>query len=145
MRDSKNTHHIWDFLEQESTLTLATSVNNQPYCANVIYVFNTEQYIITFKSDMDTRHAQEMLQQKKVGGNVLPQQKKFGTIKGLQLTGEIVTPSPTLAAQLQKEYYSAHPYAKVMSGDFWYMRINFAKLTDSTLGIGKRVEWTEES
>ena len=44
---------------------------------------------------------------------------------------------------LKKNYFKAFPYALAMNPKLWQIRVDFFKLTDNTLGFGKKIIWQE--
>jgi uncharacterized protein YhbP (UPF0306 family) len=53
---------IIDFIKEHHVLTMATSKNNQPYCANCFYAYLEDENAFVFTSDMDTKHIKDALE-----------------------------------------------------------------------------------
>ena len=46
-----------------------------------------------------------------------------------------------LTEQASSFYHKKNPAAMTVSGDMWIVRIDNIKMTDSTLGFGKKITW----
>ena len=64
---------IATYISESKVFTLATCINNVPYCANCFYVFDEENKILIFLSSNSTRHVTEALANKKVAGTIQEQ------------------------------------------------------------------------
>lgn len=134
---------IWKFIQQCELFTLATSCNNQPYCTPCFYAFDEMDQLLVFKSNMETRHAKELLGNPLVAGSILPQKLGIGQVKGLQFTGRnALVKNCTDPLKLQELYYRKFPIARTMKGELWVISLEMAKLTDSKLGFGKKLNWS---
>ena len=49
------------FFRKHHVLTIATTVNDEPWCANCFYVYLKEANSIVFTTDSDTRHGKAFL------------------------------------------------------------------------------------
>lgn len=132
---------IISFLKQNTALTIAVSKNNIPYCANCFYTFDDERNIIVFKSKRETGHVQHALANNRVAGTILPNKLDLTKIQGMQFSGKFLEPENELLESLKKKYYSKYPFALAFTGEIWAIELTSVKLTDNTLGFGKRIEW----
>jgi len=132
---------IQSFIEGQKNLTFCTAINNSPYCASCFYAYLMEGNFIVFKSDKNTKHIANALINDKVAGTILPDLDKTGTIKGIQFAGKFIVPIADLLERAKKKYYSKYPFAMVMPGDFWAIELESIKMTDNTLGFGKKLAW----
>lgn len=133
------------FLNSERNLTFCTAVDNVPYCANCFYAFVDENKMLVFKSDSGTKHITNALINDQIAGTILPDIQKTGTIKGIQFSGKFIKPVGELLENAKKNYYLKYPFAVVMQGDFWAIEILSIKMTDNTLGFGKKLVWEKLS
>jgi len=46
-----------------------------------------------------------------------------------------------LSADAYKKYHQKNPAALAMAGDVYCILLNRVKMTDSTLGFGKKINW----
>ena len=62
--------------------------------------------------------------------------KVVGKIEGVQFRGEFL---PLEDDELKKLYFKNFPYALAMNPKLWQIKIDYFKLTDNTLGFGKKI------
>jgi len=132
---------IVNYLTDNKVLTIATSVNDVPYCANCFYVFDEVQKIFIFLSEDRTRHIKEALENISVGGSIQNGITTVAKIQGIQFTGVFINPTAEQQQQFYKIYYNRFPFAKVKPAPIWGIQINWLKMTDNTLGFGKKTTW----
>lgn len=128
------------FLRRHHVLTLATVAEGLPYCSNAFYCYDKERNLIVFTSDPATRHAQEMERNPRVAASVVLETKIVGRVQGLQLCG-----TATRADERAKRtYLKRFPYAALAELTLWAIEPDFMKLTDNTLGFGKKLIWNDK-
>lgn len=135
--------NILNFISTQKNLTLATSINNQPYCANCFYAFNKNDYSLIFKSSADTEHIKQLKENPFVGGTILPDISKVGNIQGIQFKGVYGLMTEKEIEEAKSIYYSKFPFARAVSGEFWKIKVDWIKMTDNTLGFGKKLIWNK--
>ncbi len=136
---------IQTFIESQKNLTFCTAIDNVPYCANCFYALVNEDNILVFKSDSNSKHIINALQNEKIAGTILPDIYKTGTIKGIQFTGTFLNPKNEMLERSKTKYYKKYPFAKVVPGDFWAIELRAIKMTNNTLGFGKKLIWENPS
>jgi len=132
---------IATYISENKVFTLATSINNVPYCANCFYVFDEENKILIFLSSNSTRHVTEALANKKVAGTIDKEVTTVAKIKGLQFSGEFIDPTEEDQKAFYKIYYHKFPFAKAKPSPVWGIKLNWLKMTDNNLGFGKKLNW----
>lgn len=135
----KTDERIVKFLKRHHVMTLATATTSgEPYCANAFYAYDAEQNRLIFTSDDTTRHAQEMLANSRVAASVVLETRIVGKVQGLQICGIAERGDESD----RKVYLHRFPYA-VAVGELhlWHIEPDFMKLTDNTLGFGKKLIW----
>ena len=132
---------IESFINEQKNLTLCTTIDNNPYCANCFYVYSGEDNFLVFKSDRTTKHIANALINDNVAGTIIPDISKIGTIKGIQFTGKFIAPADKLLEKAKSIYYNRFPFALPMTGEIWVIELISVKMTDSTLGFGKKLTW----
>ncbi|GET32854.1 UPF0306 protein [Prolixibacter bellariivorans] len=132
---------IRDFITEHHVLTLATSQNGQPWCANCFYAYHEDENVLIFTSDDETRHIQEALANKQVAASIVLETSVVGKIRGLQMTGKLELPEGELAGKVKKRYLKKFPYAALMETKLWVLNIESMKMTDNRLGFGKKLFW----
>lgn len=132
---------IEKFISSHHVLTLATSTTDgQPYCCNIFYAYNKQEGAFIFTSDDHTHHAQMMSNNPRVAASIVLETRIVGKVQGLQITGEVKR-----AVDGDKALYiKRFPYAAVADLQLWRMEADFMKLTDNTLGFGKKLIWKRE-
>ncbi len=125
------------FLSKHHVMTLATQSEEGAYCANAFYAFDQESQTLIFSTDPTTRHGSEMVANRRVAVSVVLETKVVGCIQGAQIIGQIEEAS----SADRKLYLSKFPYAMVVDLHMWRVRIDYLKLTDNTLGFGKKIIW----
>jgi len=132
---------IIKFIRKHHVLTIATSVNDEPWCASCFYVYLEEENALVFTTDLKTRHGQEFLKNTKVSGAVALETKIIGKIQGIQFSGIISEPEGDLADKAQKAYIRWFPVAMIMDTHLWVVTLTHIKFTDNRLGFGKKLVW----
>ena len=132
---------IAEFIRVNQVLTLACSLNDEPYCFNAFYAFVEHEGLIVFKSNLDTRHAEILQLNSKVSGTVIPEKIELMSLKGLQFTGEILPLINNFSTAAASAYYFRFPFAMAIPGQLWVVRLDWAKLTDNGKGFGHKEKW----
>ncbi len=135
----KTDERIVKFLKRHHVMTLATATTSgEPYCANAFYAYDAEQNRLVFTSDDTTRHAQEMLANSRVAASVVLETRIVGKVQGLQICGTAKRGDDAD----RKVYLRRFPYAAAVGElHLWHIEPDFMKLTDNTLGFGKKLIW----
>ena len=136
---------IVDFIEDHHVLTLATSKDNIPYCANCFYAYSPNKNALIFSSDMETKHIQDTLQNNSVAGSIVLETKTIGKIQGIQLQGTLRKATNIKEEkEINKKYLKRFPYAILKETTLWILELSFIKMTDNRLGFGKKLVWEKE-
>ena len=134
---------IISFLIQHTVLTLATCFDTVPHCANCFFAYEEEKNLLLFKSKKDTDHIRQGLENKNVSGSILPDKLDSTKIQGIQFNGIFFEPKHELLELLKKTYYKKYPFALAFTGEIWAVELTSIKMTDNTLGFGKKIEWNK--
>jgi uncharacterized protein len=132
---------IIKFFRKHHVLTIATSVNNEPWCANCFYVYLEEENAFVFTTDNDTRHGKEFLKNPVVAGSVVLETMVVGKIRGVQFQGIVSEINESLLPGAKKAYLKRFPVAILMDTHLWKVELTHIKLTDNRLGFGKKIIW----
>lgn len=142
MTDSPNPDkRIIDFIKKHHVLTLATTVNDKPWCCNCFYAYMEDENAFVFTSDKDTRHVKEFLQNTNVAGSVVLETRIVGKIQGLQFSGKVKEPEGEMIKKCHNRYLRRFPYAALVETTLWILQLDFLKFTDNRLGFGKKLVW----
>jgi len=132
---------ITEFINEHHVFTLATSVDNQPYCCNAFYAYMEEENLLVFTSDNDTKHVNDAQTNCMVAGSIVLETSVVGKIQGIQLCGKMYEPKDELLKKANKRYLKRFPFAALMNTQLWILEIEFIKMTDNRLGFGKKLIW----
>ena len=129
---------IEKFISKHHVLTLATATPcGEPYCCNAFYAYSKGEGAFIFTSDKTTHHGAMMLENSRVAASVVLETRVVGRVQGLQITGRVM---PALEGD-KTLYLKRFPYAAVADLTLWRLEANMLKLTDNTLGFGRKLIW----
>jgi hypothetical protein len=131
------------FLRKHHVLTIATTAENEPWCANCFYVYLEEENALVFTTDADTRHGEEFLKNPLVAGSVVLETIVIGKIQGIQFQGLVSEPEGDMLSKAKWAYLKRFPPAVLMDTHLWMVKLTLIKLTDNRLGFGKKLIWTQ--
>jgi len=132
---------IKEFFKKHHVLTIATSVGNEPWCANCFYVYMEEENTLVFTTGNDTRHGKEFAINDFVAGSVVLETSIIGKIQGIQFQGRVSEPEGELFSAAKRAYLMRFPVAALMETNLWVVKISLIKMTDNRLGFGKKLLW----
>jgi uncharacterized protein len=135
---------IIKFFKKHHVLTIATSVGNEPWCANCFYVYIEEENALVFTTDSETRHGKEFILNSIVAGSVVLETKIIGMIRGIQFQGRVSEPNDELLTVAKKAYLRRFPFAALMDTHLWMVKLTTIKMTDNRLGFGKKLIWPQQ-
>lgn len=119
--------------------------NGNSYCFSCYYAFNSEDGLMYFKSSDDTYHFALIKKNRLVAGTVLPDKlTKLFTI-GIQFQGDILESQHPLTKDAYIKYHKKYPIGLAIKGEIFTIRLNSVKMTDSRMGIGKKIKWNRAS
>lgn len=129
---------ITSFIARHHVLTLATATaDGMPYCAACFYAYDKERNVIIFTTDDTTTHGQQMIANANVACAINLETRVVGKVQGLQVCGVVRRGDE----QDKSTYIKRFPYAAVAPLNIWAIEPSFMKLTDNTLGFGKKLIW----
>lgn len=139
--DNAINEHITRFMKHQTVMSIATSQGGQPHCAMCFYVFAEELNAIVFKSKPTTSHVLQGLANPAVAGTILPDKLNPGKTSGIQFEGTFRQPEGAERELAAKQYYNKYPFAAVVPGEIWMVKLERIVFTDATLGMGKKRHW----
>lgn len=140
--ESLNTIGIW--LKKQHVLTYCAGAGESLWCANAFYIFDQEDVAFYLLSETTTRHGQLIGQQAMTAGTINCQPKNIALIRGIQFRGEIRLLDEEAAAVPRESYNKRFPIARAMPAPMWMIRLDELKMTDNTLGFGKKLHWIRQ-
>jgi len=132
---------IIEFIHQHHVLTLATSFENKPYCANCFYVYIPDDNVFVFTSDEDTKHITDAISQPYIAGSIVLETDVIGKIQGIQFNGYVKKAEGDEGKKAKRAYLKKYPFAVLMKTTLWILEPTFVKMTDNRLGFGKKLIW----
>lgn len=133
---------MWKLIASNDVFTLATCHRGKPYCTPCFYAFDATEKLLVFKSETRTRHVTELLLQPQIAGSILPKNLTVGKVKGIQFSGEALPLNEVKQPdRLKQLYYKRFPVALPMAGELWVIALSNIKMTDNTLGFGRKLRW----
>lgn len=131
------------FFRKHHVLTIATTVENEPWCANCFYVYLEEENALIFTTDTDTRHGKEFVKNPQVAGSVVLETMVIGKLRGIQFQGIVSEPDGEMLSKARWAYLKKFPPAALMDTHLWVVRLTLIKMTDNRLGFGKKLIWSK--
>lgn len=134
---------ICRFLARHHVLTLATTDHDgMAWCSNAFYAFDAERGQLIFSSEGETAHVAHMAADNRVAVSVVLETRIVGRVQGCQIRGKAAEADD----KARRRYLRRFPYAAAMTGmKVWAVEMDYAKLTDNTLGFGKKLVWQRDS
>ena len=129
---------IQNFIDAHHVLSLATSNQEELSVCNLFYAYDKENQIFVVASSDETTHIQHILHNAHIAGSIVLETKNIGKIQGLQFRGKF---APLEGRGLSKIYFKAFPPALAMKPKLWQIQVEYFKMTDNTLGFGKKIIW----
>jgi uncharacterized protein len=131
------------FFRKHHLLTIATTAENEPWCANCFYIYLEEDNTLVFTTDKDTRHGREFIINSLVAGSVVLETLVIGKIRGIQFQGVVSEPKGDMLTRARKAYLGRFPMAVLMDTHLWVVKLKLIKMTDNRFGFGKKIIWTD--
>lgn len=134
--------HIDKFIEKQTVASVSViDGEGLPYCFSCFYAYDVEHTMLYFKTSIETRHTPLMIANAQIAGTILPDRLNKLAVQGIQFEGIALKPASEEAPNASSVYHKKYPFALPMPGDVWAIKIRHIKMTDNTLGFGKKLEW----
>jgi uncharacterized protein YhbP (UPF0306 family) len=123
-------------------MTVATvGADGRPWTAHVFYAWSGGQNLFVFTTDTITRHGSEMEANACVAAGVALETRTVGRVQGLQIEGRVRRAEGEELESARATYLRRFPYAVLAPLSLWILEPSLLKLTDNTLGFGKKLTW----
>lgn len=132
------------FFKKHHVLTVATCINGEPWCANCFYAYLKEKNALVFTTDPETRHGKEFRINTLVAGSVVLETPVIGKIRGIQFQAVVSEPQGDDLKLARKAYLKRFPVAMLMETHLWIAELTLVKMTDNSLGFGKKLLWSDD-
>jgi uncharacterized protein YhbP (UPF0306 family) len=134
-------NRIIRFFKKHHVLTIATTVEDEPWCANCFYAYIENENTLVFTTDLTTRHGKDFLKNSLVAGSVVLETMVLGKIRGIQFQGIVSEPDGEMSVKAGNAYLKRFPPAILMDTHLWIVKLTHIKMTDNRLGFGKKLIW----
>jgi uncharacterized protein YhbP (UPF0306 family) len=127
--------------------TPATSTGHEgarPWVAHAFYAWMGDERWFVFMNNPATRHGTEMSACPHVAAAIALETRVVGRLQGLQIEGEVRMAADADLDAARRAYLRRFPYAVVMEQPMWILCPTLMKLTDNTLGFGKKLIWERD-
>lgn len=133
---------IIDFMENQTCTSICCiDQHGKPYCFSCYYAINADDVYLYFKSSADTYHGISIQNNAFVSGTILPDKLNKLITKGIQFTGTVISADESTAITASSSYHKKYPVGLLIPGQVYIVRIETIKMTDSSLGFGKKLAW----
>lgn len=127
------------FIGEHHLLSLAT-YHEELWCCSLFYAYDPLNIAFIVATDPDTLHGSNVENNHTIAGTVALETKMVGKIQGIQFRGNM-----TFCEEGKGLYFDAFPFSRVMNPTLWKIRLDEIKMTDNTLGFGKKLIWKRDS
>jgi uncharacterized protein len=135
-----------DFITSQKVASICClTESGSPYCFSCFFAFDSERNLIYFKSTSKTSHSRMLYANAAVAGTIQPDKLNILAIKGIQFSGMALDPSHPLCSHADNIYHKRYPFALAMPGEVWAIEPDFIKLTDSSVGFGRKTTWERKA
>ena len=132
------------FIRKHHVMTLATvGGDGRPWVAHAFYAWMPDEKSFAFMNNPATRHGTEMTAHPHVAAAIALETRVVGRLQGLQIEGEVRLAEGEALEAARRAYLRRFPFATVMEQPLWILEPALMKLTDNTLGFGKKLIWTK--
>jgi len=131
---------ISTFIHKHHVLTLGTSNGQELSTCSLFYAYHPQTKSFIVASSDETTHIQHIKVNNIVAGNILLETSIIGKIQGVQFRGQFIELDDK---SLSKIYFKTFPQALLMKPKLWQIKVNYFKMTDNTLGFGKKIIWQD--
>lgn len=122
-------------------MTVATVAGGKPWCAHVFYAWLPDENLFVITTDGKTRHGAEMEANAAVAAGIALETRTVGRLQGIQIEGAVRKADGAELDAARRAYLKRFPYAVVAELSLWVLEPSQMKLTDNTLGFGKKLVW----
>ncbi len=134
--------NIIQFIKKQTCASICcVDKNGNPYCFSCFYAFNSEEGLLYFKSSSGTRHSEIISENPIIAGTILPDKLNILLVKGIQFEGVVLPENHFLCKNASANYHKKYAIALAMQGEILTIQINSIKMTDNSMGFGKKITW----
>ncbi|MDL0102001.1 hypothetical protein [Campylobacter felis] len=128
---------ILHFFKNHKLLSLAMCDDEGVYSASAFYAFDEENLALIIASYEDTKHIKLAFLNPNIALNIA-KENKIALLKGVQAKAIFMEASN----EQEKIYFAKFPFVKLSNAKIYALNLSWVKLTDNTLMLEKKLEWT---
>ena len=133
-------------LRDHRVMALATTGENGPYCTPVMYALGDGAKILLFMSKVSTLHCQHITRNPKVAASIFLDSENFSEMRGVQITGTILSLEEAREKELMELYFRTYPRARALrlinsKLRIYALKVETIKLIDNRSGFGSSFYW----
>jgi len=134
---------ITEFINEHHVATFTVSDGKDIWSWHALYVYLVEENLFVIASESKTKHIQMLLNggNSVLAGAIALETETIGLIRGVQFKAEIKICNGTILNKYRLRYLKRFPYAVLVGGDLWTIKMTEIKFTDNRLGFGKKLIW----
>jgi len=130
---------VFAYLTEHHVLTIASTHEDDLWCASCFYVFSPEQRSFFIMTETTTRHGELMSASTRIAGTVADQTANVAKIRGFQFSGTARVLEGEERSRARSLYCKRFPVALAARAPIWQLHIGYGKFTDNTLGFGTKI------
>ena len=136
---------ITQFLQTQTCCSISClDEEGNPYCFSCYFSFDAASGTLSFKSSPDSYHAILISKNPNLAGTVLPDKLNKLSTKGIQFRGIRLSADDKFSQEASIKYHKRHPLALAIKGEVYTVQLNQIKMTNSSMGFGKKIHWERE-
>lgn len=136
---------IAEFINEHHVAALTVSDGKEIWSWHAFYVYLEEENLFVITSESKTRHIKMLLNggNPLIAGAIALETETIGLIRGVQFTANMETCNESFLNKYRLRYLKRFPYAVLVGGHLWTLKVTEFKFTDNRLGFGKKLLWKE--
>lgn len=136
---------IRQFIEKQKVATICClDDEGKPYCFSCFYAYDKDKELMYFKSASSSHHAGYLENSAAMAGTIQPDKLNILAIQGIQFSGLVYEADAESGIDAKILYHKKYPFAAAISGELWIIEPQFIKMTDNSMGFGKKIIWERE-
>lgn len=134
---------IAEFINEHHVVALTVSDGKDIWSWHAFYLYLEEENLFVITSESKTRHVQMLLNggNPLIAGAIALETETIGLIRGVQFTANMQMCNESFLNKYRLRYLKRFPYAVLVGGDLWTLKVTELKYTDNRLGFGKKLLW----
>lgn len=128
---------VKDFIFSQHILSLSVCDKDGVYSASCFYVFDEKSLSLVIKSNPKSKHILLAQENPKIAVTIAVNTRKIYLIKGIQAKASFEKAND----QQKNIYYQEYPFARLVNGENYSLRICWLKYTDNSFLSKRKLEY----